>query len=293
MSTEYKKLYSDISWNGGVATIHVEDLANSAEISDITGRHPKARPVPHFQFIQDMYTLLDNNSGDDHVSSKIIVFENEAAKVGMKNLQLGDTPVQNIVFRKVIGILRPEVDLLFPGSPASPQVAFQITEKGITAAFGHELAICENFNILGRKSYMTTIGEERDTYDAFLEKVTSKIVGWRKELAQEVELANRMNEMKLERNHVMEFVGMFCSETIIQNRKRESTPIGMTDMNNIVEEIFESKTHPLLVDGKTSAWNLYNNGTRALDIKSTTPGTGLQKINFWKEYLMERLVERN
>ena len=82
-----------------------------------------------------------------------------------------DTPIDDLVFERVIGLIK-----LQDNGEFSQTVAFKYEPKYVEIAFGTEVNVCANFNILGGKHYSTNQGFKYDDIMLQFEAILSNML---------------------------------------------------------------------------------------------------------------------
>lgn len=283
------KTTATIDFQGkSTTTVPFDTLKKSCEITSIGGKYPKARPVPHYKFLEDVRQIWENTIDKDmDIKDQIFVYDKFTKKVGFKDTEISEVPIENLMFEKVIGKFWIQGKGI--NNDFLPEVGISIHDKGFSLAYGTRVAICENFSILsGLRS--STQGSDRDTYDGMMERFQKWMNEWEENYKNMMDIIIMYQNTIITESHLAEFFGDTMQNALQHNYSLKDKTIespglvmNVTQTHQLIEQSFANKEHSY-VDAP-NLWTLVNWGTEILSPGTSDPQTVLKTNHDWHNYV--------
>lgn len=247
-------------------TIPFELLSQSIRHEGKYGSALETKPVQIWNLISDIREGLDKNDVNHQLQDIFIQKRSSAALLNDADRNAGfnryNAPISKWKFDKVIGhITMPNISS--PGVNA--HIGLTLNEQGLTIAYGMNVHVCQNFNVMGGSIIRTYTynGQPGLPWD------TAKVIinGWTKNLEQLFKVQsdimhNMENTAIKDERTIQKIVGILYQNAIRQAYFRgPETPFDTHSLSQFVQEMLRQRKEE---ERLGNVWDLYNWGTSVM-----------------------------
>jgi hypothetical protein len=253
--------------------------------------------IQYWKFYASILSMV-NDANFNYAEQPIFVQNNsskalltDADKLLGYNQKLA--PVSKWRFDKVLSIINIPNIITGQSSDMARNAAIGLTlnKEGLTVAFGMNLHICSNFNVLGGTVMHSYGSANRDATPWDIMKI--RLEQWIKNLNQiwkvQNEIMQEMIQYELPMNSVVEeVVGDLYYGAIKQAYfKGPNVPFNTNELSDFVQESIRQKKKE---DKLSTLWDLYNWGTAIMKPGMFDIGEIANNSNIWSEYLIDKFA---
>lgn len=246
--------------------ISFEMLSQSIRHEGKHGNALETKPVQIWNLIDDVQETLAKNDMNYDLKEIFIQKRSSAALLNDADRNVGynryNAPINKWKFDKVIAhITMPGISS--PGTNA--HIGLTLNEQGLTVAYGMNVHVCQNFNVMGGSIIRTYTfnGQQGTPWDMAKTIINS----WTRNLEQLFKIhTNIMNNMKekeiKDERTIQKIVGVLYQNAIRQSYFRgPETPFDTHSLSQFVQEMLRQRKEEERI---ANVWDLYNWGTSVM-----------------------------
>ena len=262
------------------ATISFEDYIMSKE----PGRTSKAVPYSGHQITNGIFERIqeinpDSNRkwGDIHVYRDKMTHPGYVTKMTKESsnsrLLQPDTPISELAFERFIGT----IDII-GNNDHSARLAIKYEPDNFEMAFGFNVKVCQNFNILGAdKHFKVARGVN---YDDLMDQLESWLKGIESSFNTDLNTISRLSEKNINQLDTYMMLG-----ELMQKYHRTEQVIQLTDISALSSNLIGFSER----QGVNNLWDFTNAGTEVLRFDDNSGNAIFESIANFNNYILDKL----
>lgn len=246
-------------------SLNLESLSNSATNFMATGGLPASRPVHHYQFIQWLRDVIQDNTRQEveiepiHASlrhTKRIRFSADEIINIKEPCPIDRLNIERVVTKLNVKGYAHEVNQ----DVINYSVAVSYTEKGIMIATGANVFHCSNMNIFGENIF-ATYGSNKFSFEDLKRVITTDALQFASKLDEDHRTISKLASTYLSPEKEAEIVHEIFNLAVNQNLKRKGNNIlNLSQTVKMQEELIKKRDEKETL----TYWDLMQSGTEHL-----------------------------
>lgn len=273
--------------NDVVKTLPLEKLSKSVRVEGKHGRVLSTRPEQSWKVISFIIAMLEENNMNYDLKDIYVQKKSSYPRINDQDRDKGynreSCPIEKWEFDKVI--CRIDIPNLSNGDSTST-IGITFNDRGIQVAFGANINICSNFQVLGGRVLSTykRSGNEGMSWDNIMIRLQHWVQSMEQLFKVETDVMNRMKESGISDERTIEkVIGDLYMRAIDQAYgSKKIAPFDTHEMSQFVQEMFRQRKEEEKI---STVWDIYNWGTSILKPGKADIGEIVESSQLFGDYL--------
>lgn len=191
-----------INFVDGLAELNLSTLQRSTSYELAKGGLPKNRPTEHYQLINDLSSLIKDNTKLTTELESIYATEKNSLRVMYKG-DKDKCPVENYLIQRIFT----KINIVEPNQKnINVAIALSYHEMGIDIAYGINVSVCKNLLIFGQ-NHLSTYGHNKIPYNKVLDVIDDWLKRYEEKKQYDYNIVETLQKRKVKDKELFEILG--------------------------------------------------------------------------------------
>jgi hypothetical protein len=274
--------------------INLETLKNSVSIQGDYGQMPAARPVQHYEFLEQITDIFGNKIGNV-IQEPIFVSKNHSKRIFTDKANMvaakEECPVKNYLFDRVTTRISTDIQVKDDKDKGySPAIGISYNERGITVCMGVNVWVCSNMSVFGGKLW-SSYGSTKIAYEQMIELFKAQVGSWEKSFEEDMQKINRLKEHTINVQTQQEWTVKMYEKAIRANsqvfKQDRDLVLNQTQLTSLTRELLVKRDTAEVNGNELSAWDYVNAGTENLKADTQDHASMFPTLQTFNNHVLE------